>query len=139
MKSAVQGVSLMELMIVVAIIAIIAMATYPAFTGYIQKGYDTEAIEEISSLEVLLAQYLIDNGTYTSAADTTAIKTNYGWEPATAKPSFDYDIKANSGCPSGVSVCYTVTATGKDGTPVANRTIVKTSWGALTTGGVVIR
>ena len=129
----------MELMIVVGIIAIIAMAAYPALTGYIAKGYDSEAIEEISSLEVMLAQYLIDNGTYVDAADNAAIKTQYGWEPATNTPHFDYKVNANSGCPTGISVCYTVTATGKTGTPVANRKIIKTSWGSLSTGGVVIR
>jgi len=139
MKARVGGFTLMELMIVVAVIAIIAMAAYPALTGYIQKGYDSEAIEEISSLEVVLAQYLIDNGTYVDAADNTAIKTQYGWEPASNTPHFDYAVNANSGCPTGISVCYTVTATGKSGTPVANRKIIKTSWGALSTGGVVIR
>jgi type IV pilus assembly protein PilE len=139
MKARVGGVTLMELMIVTAIIAIIAMAAYPAYTGYIQKGYDSEAIEEISSLEVVLAQYLIDNGTYVDANGTSAIKTNYGWEPATANPNFNYSVSANSGCPSGITVCYTVTATGRTGTPVANRQIVKTSWGSLTVDGTVVR
>ena len=139
MKAGVAGVTLMELMIVVAVIAIIAMVAYPALTGYIQKGYDTEAIEEISSLELVLAQYLIDNGTYINAADTATIKTNYGWQPATAKPTFDYAVSANSDCPNGVTVCYTITASGKADTPAEGRDIVKTSWGGLSTGGVVIR
>lgn len=139
MKSRVEAVTLMELMIVVAIIAIIAMAAYPSFIGYIQKGYDTEAIEEISSLELVLAQYLIDNGTFINATDSVAIKTNYGWLPATAQPTFDYSISANSACPGGITVCYTITATGKANTPAEGRDIVKTSWGSLTTGGVVVR
>jgi type IV pilus assembly protein PilE len=139
MKAREGGVTLMELMIVVAVIAIIAMAAYPTFTGYIQKGYDSEAIEEISSLEVVLGQYMIDNGTYVSAANTAAIKTNYGWEPATATPHFNYSVTANSGCPTGITACYTVTATGITDTPVENRQVIKTSWGSLSTGGVVIR
>jgi len=129
----------MELMIVVAVIAIIAMSAYPAFTGYISKGYDSEAIEEISTLEVVLAQYLIDNGTYVNASTTASIKTQYGWEPASNTPHFDYTVDANTGCPTGISVCYTVTATGKTGMPGAGRKVIKTSWGALSTGGVVIR
>lgn len=133
-----RGVTLMELMIVVGIIAIIAMAAYPSLTGYISKGYDSEAIEEITTLEVVLAQYLIDNGTYVNAADTSSIKTQYGWEPATQGSNFDYKVDANSGCPTGINVCYTVTATGKSGGRVAGRQIIKTSWGSLSTGGVVI-
>lgn len=134
-----RGLSLMELMVVVGIISIIAMAAYPAYTGYIQKGYDSEAIQEISTLEVVLSQYLIDNGTYVSANSDSAIKSNYGWSPATNTPHFSYQVAANTGCPSGVKPCYTITATGLTGTPVAGRQIVKTSWGSLTTGDVVIK
>lgn len=131
--------TLMELMIVVAIIAVIAMMAYPSLTGYIQKGYDTEAIEEISSLEVVLAQYLIENGTYVNASDTSAIDNKYGWTPATDSPAFDYSIAANSNCPGSTSVCYTITAKGKADTPAEDREIVKTSWGQLLVGGNRIR
>ncbi|MBD3670514.1 MAG: prepilin-type N-terminal cleavage/methylation domain-containing protein [Gammaproteobacteria bacterium] len=138
-RSRQQGLTLMELMIVVGIIAIIAMVAYPSLSGYLQKGYDTEAIEEISSLEVVLANYLIENGTYVNAGDTAAIETNYNWEPATQTPSFDYEVDANSNCPAGINVCYTITATGKADTTVEDRTIVKTSWGSLTVAGTKLR
>ncbi|MDH5184669.1 MAG: prepilin-type N-terminal cleavage/methylation domain-containing protein [Gammaproteobacteria bacterium] len=139
-----QGVTLMELMLVVAVVAILAMMAYPSLSGYISKGYDSEAIEEISVLEVILAQYFIDNSTYVSAANTAAITTSYGWKPGTIKPVFDYAISANTDCPTGITLCYTITATGKASTttehyPVAGRIVKKSSWGYLSTGGVQIK
>ena len=139
-----QGVTLMELMIVAAVVAILAMMAYPSLSGYISKAYDSEAIEEISALELTLAQYFIDNSTYISATNTAAITSSYGWQPATANPVFDYAISANTDCPSGITLCYTITATGRASTatesyPVEGRVVRKTSWGNLSTGGVEIR
>ncbi|MDH5360237.1 MAG: prepilin-type N-terminal cleavage/methylation domain-containing protein [Gammaproteobacteria bacterium] len=138
------GVTLMELMIVAAVVAILAMMAYPGLSGYISKGYDSEAIEEISVLEVVLAQYFIDNSTYVSAVNTAAITSSYGWKPGTLKPVFDYAISANTGCPTGITLCYTITATGKASTatehyPVEGRVVRKTSWGYLSTGDVQVK
>ena len=139
-----QGMTLMELMIVAAVIAILAMMAFPSLRGYLSKGYDAEAIEEITALELTLAQYFIDNSTYVSAVNTAAITTTYGWKPASFRPLFDYAISANTNCPSGISLCYTITATGKASTatehyPVEGRVISKSSWGTLSTGGVQIK
>ena len=127
-----------------AVVAILAMMAYPSLSGYISKAYDSEAIEEIAVLELILAQYFIDNSTYISATNTAAITSSYGWRPATDKPVFDYAISANTDCPSGLTFCYTITATGKastatDNYPVEGRVVSKTSWGYLSTGGVQIK
>lgn len=127
-----------------AIVAILAMMALPGLSGYISKGYDSEAIEEITVLEVILAQYFIDNSTYVSATNTAAITSIYGWKSATHKPVFDYAISANTDCPEGITLCYTITATGKASTatqhyPVEGRVVSKTSWGYLSTGGVQVK
>lgn len=139
------GVTLMELMIVAAIVAILAMMAYPGLSGYISKGYDSEAIEEISVLEIILAQYFIDNSTYVSATNTAAITSIYGWKPGTINPVFDYAISANTDCPEDITLCYTITATGRiaatedESYPVPGRIVSKTSWGYLSTGGEQIK
>ncbi|MBD3609891.1 MAG: prepilin-type N-terminal cleavage/methylation domain-containing protein [Gammaproteobacteria bacterium] len=133
------GYTLMELMIVAAVMAVLVMAAYPAYVGYVTRAHDTEAIEEITSLEVMIGRAVIDTGNYSTATDNASILSIYGWSPATANGNFDYSVVANSGCPGGSGSCYTITATGLEGTAVDGRKIVKTSWGSLKIGDKVIR
>jgi len=72
------GFTLIELMITVAIIGILASVALPAYNEYVVRGKVPEATSRLSTLQVQMEQYFLDNRTYANAPacaeDTTSSK-----------------------------------------------------------------
>jgi len=67
LSKAMQGFSLIELMIVVAIVAIISAIALPSYRDYMLRGYLVEATSTLSATRARLEQHFQDNRTYADA------------------------------------------------------------------------
>ncbi len=122
-----RGVTLIELLMVIAIIAIVASIGIPMYTGYITTARMSDAQNELSAIRLAQEEFFLENNTYfgpvaddaTGAAIQAA--SNNLYSPSTqGYVNFSYSIAAG---PCGdIARCYTLTATGKAGSPVAGRT-----------------
>ena len=111
--TAVDGFTLIELMIAVAIIAIISAIALPAYNGYIRTSHEAVLVNNISTIEIFQEDRRLRQGTYlTVAADAAAIEAAIGWEPNGDEPGTTYVIAAGAGG------SYEVTAASPDGTSV---------------------
>lgn len=63
-RRAVEGFTLIELMIAVAVVAILASVALPSYTDYVRRSRITEATNELSTLRVRLEQYFQDHRNY---------------------------------------------------------------------------
>jgi type IV pilus assembly protein PilE len=108
MKS-MQGVTLLELLIVLAIIGIISAWAIPSYSEYVTRGRLTEAHATLSSQRVKMEQYFQDNRTYVGAcaAGTTA-------PPMTNSDYFTYS------CDDLSAATFTLTADGAASTNTAD-------------------
>jgi type IV pilus assembly protein PilE len=106
----IRGFSLVELMITVAIIGILATIAYPAYTGYVQRGYRGTAQAEMMHLSSLQQQRLVATRAYAEAANNASIATTLGYTlDASVSARYDCAITiATSGAPA-----FTITCTPK--------------------------
>lgn len=78
-----RGFTLIELMITVTIIGILSSIAYPAYTQYLQRGKNAEAMSTLQSLALREEQWYRDNQAYATAdqlgigADGVAVGTRY--------------------------------------------------------------
>lgn len=96
------GFSLIEVMIVVVVIGILTMVAFPSYNDYIIRGKIAEATSALSDGRVKMEQFFQDNKTYVGGT----------CPPATE--SFTYS------CTDLSNTTYTITASGKAGSNVAN-------------------
>ncbi len=85
MKKMQQGFTLIELMIVVAIVGILAAIALPAYQDYIARSKTTEAMADLDSWKISIAEFVSSQGTAALAsalADTVGVPTTV---PANAK------------------------------------------------------
>ena len=115
LATALLGFTLLELMIAVAIIGILASIGYPAYTQYVQRGKNAEAIANLQSLALLQEQYFRDNRIYPSTL------ASIGGTPSGSR-YHTYTITGNA---NG----YVLTATGRAAENVGNFTYVLNSAG----------
>ncbi len=109
---AVNGFTLVELMIVVAVIAIISAIALPLYNGYIQTSREGVLVNNISTLEVFQEDFRLRNGNYLLvAANAAAIEAAIGWTPQSNNGT-TYSIADGGGG------SYEVTATGPSGAVV---------------------
>jgi type IV pilus assembly protein PilE len=107
----VDGLTLIELMIVVGIIGLLAGIAIPLYNGYIQTSREGVLINNISTMEIFQEDFRLRNGNYFApAADAAAIEAGIGWNPRD-DGDIDYSIAA-----AGDS--YRVTATDEAGVTV---------------------
>ncbi len=105
-----KGFTLIELMIVVAILAIITTIAVPAYTGYIKTAENTEGWNNLNSLQLVLEEYYMENGTYTT--DTSASGLDWTPKPGSSGSNlFNYSIAA--GDTGDIKTSYKITATKK--------------------------
>ena len=84
-KSIQKGFTLIELMIVIAIIGILAAIAIPAYQDYTIRSQVSEGITLSSSVQVAIADYYAQNGTWPTAITGGGTALNY-----TASPTGNY-------------------------------------------------
>lgn len=109
--------TLLEIMIAVAILAILIGIGYPSYLNYLQDGYISEAETNVSSIVQAQEQFYLQNNTYffdnsNNNANLTAASGGLWQATGDGGVHFTYTVVPNGGG-------YTVTYTGKAGTPVA--------------------
>lgn len=77
MRKKMQGVTLMELMIVVVIISILTAVAYPSYRQYVAKAKRNEAMAALLKIATLQERWYLQNNTYTTDM------TNLGFGTAT--------------------------------------------------------
>ena len=84
-KSIQKGFTLIELMIVIAIIGILAAIAIPAYQDYTIRSQASEGITLASSVQIAVADYYAQNGTWPTAMTGGGTALNY-----TAAPTGNY-------------------------------------------------
>lgn len=84
-KSIQKGFTLIELMIVIAIIGILAAIAIPAYQDYTIRAQASEGITLASSVQIAVADYYAQNGTWPTAMTGGGTGLNY-----TAAPTGNY-------------------------------------------------
>lgn len=94
-----QGFSLIELMVALAISAIIGAVALPAYQNYALQGKIPSALSILSTKQLQLEQFFLDNRTYVGGPACTADTTSSSY--------------FNFACPTLTAATYQITATGK--------------------------
>lgn len=76
MRKYMQGVTLMELLIVVVIVSILAAIAYPNYRSYVQRSKRSEAISALLQIAVQQERHYLNNNEYTQ------VMTNLGFPVA---------------------------------------------------------
>jgi len=112
---------------VIAIIAIIASIGIPMYTGYITSARMADADNELSAIRLAQEEFFLENNTYfgpvandATGANIQAASNNIYTPSTQGYVNFSYSITA--GACGNIANCYTLTATGKAGSPVDGQT-----------------
>jgi len=123
------GFSIIEMLIVLAVLGILTAIAVPAFLGQRTKAIRSEAIANLESLRLLEEQYFAENGCYYMVSSTctdatiTGITNIQNFLPG-FRPGNDVSLRFNYQIvTTGNASSFTASATGKDGTPLANQTL----------------
>ncbi len=122
-----RGVTLIELLMAIAIIAIIASIGIPMYSGYVTTARMADARNELAAIRLAQEEFFLENNTYfgpvandATGANIQAASNNLYTPSTQGYVNFSYSVAAG---PCGdIANCYTLTATGKAGSPVAGST-----------------
>jgi len=115
-KKHIQGLTLIELMIVVAIIAIITSIAVPAYNGYIKTARIQECQQEMSSLALAQEEHFLEQRTFFAGGNVLALQgsSNGLWRAAEQDINKRNCSYAAVACGGGtIATCYTMTAIGE--------------------------
>ena len=118
MKKNQRGFTLMELMVVIVIVAILAAVAVPLYINYVKDAQRTEAKGAIGAIITAEQTYYQVNGSYvddTMAPNGAGQKLNCDLSEALN----NWTITVTNSSATG----FTATATGKNGTPAAGRSV----------------
>ena len=102
-RRAVDGFTLVELMIVVAVIAILAAVAIPSYLRYVLRANRVAAENVMLDMSSAQERYMIDSRQYT----TSNTQLGYANLPDTVSPNYTIAVSASAGPPPA----YTITAT----------------------------
>ncbi|OOZ34951.1 type IV pilin protein [Solemya velesiana gill symbiont] len=102
-----QGITLVELMIVLAVISILVAVGYPLYTDYVYKARRADAKAVLLESAQFMERYYTENMSYSGAALPTALQT--------APRSYDasrafYTVSVNSASATAFTLTATPTA-----------------------------
>lgn len=126
MRKYMQGVTLMELMIVVVIIGILTAIAYPSYRQYVEKAKRNEAKAALLQIATMQERFYLQNNTY------TADMTNLGFGAAGNVTSDTGDYIIDVGAADANT--YLATATYQKGGAEAGKCATFTIDGAGTKG-----
>ena len=116
MRRAVDGFTLIELMITVAIVAILTAIAYPSYRNYVLRGQVVSATNALSSMSANMERYFQDNRQYTSiTAGTAPMSPCDTAQPASSFVAGTFTLA----CPIYTGATFTITATGNNPGPTA--------------------
>ena len=102
-RRAVDGFTLVELMIVVAVIAILAAVAIPSYFRYVLRANRVAAENVMLDMSSAQERYMIDSRQYT----TSNTQLGYASLPDTVSPNYTIAVATSAGPPPA----YTITAT----------------------------
>lgn len=112
----IEGVTLVELMVVVAVLAIIAAIAVPAFNGYITTAKIGECQNEALAIQAAQEEFFLTNNTYFQGASAAALEPAsnglYRRSVPVAGPNNNCLFAVNAGSTGNIANSYTITSTG---------------------------
>jgi type IV pilus assembly protein PilA len=96
------GFSLVELLTIVAIISILAVIAIPQFSGYQQKGYDSQAYSDLRNAVTAEEAYFASTQAYKSGSDSAPGKSSF-LEGLNISPTVSLAITANGASFTGTA------------------------------------
>ena len=85
------GFTLIEVIVVVAIVGILAAIVWPVYESQSMKGRRTEAIDDLSRIQVFMNRCYSDDGGY-GCCDNAAMATYTGANPPPIPPARQYTL-----------------------------------------------
>lgn len=76
MMKYIQGVTLLELIVVLTIVAILAVVGFPSYQTYLVESRRTDAINALRSNQLTIENYMQQNGTTPTSGSITLITTS---------------------------------------------------------------
>jgi type IV pilus assembly protein PilE len=113
-----QGMSLIELMIVVAIVAILGTIATNSYRGYVMRTHRTEARSALLRVQAAQEKFFLQNNRYALNTELSTAPPNGLGIPAKSTPGGYYNISIAR--PNTTQYMVTATATGGQLQDVAN-------------------
>ena len=119
-STAVNGFTLIELMITVVIVGILASIAYPSYLSQVRKSRRADAVQALAQVQQAQERWRANNTTYSAQLTNTAVlpalPNGLGVSPATAGGYYTLAVSSNTG------TGYVATATAVSGKSQAGDT-----------------
>lgn len=115
----VQGITLVELLIVVAVMAVLGSIAYPLYTSQAQSARRAEAKAELQVIALAQERYYTLNGRYTNVSPLSLLMNGSSLSVSTEHGYYTLSVTTGA---SGDTQTYTATATATSGAAQFNDT-----------------